>query len=143
MHASNFFKTLFFIFLLVQAAIALASPSDDFDAGVQSFTEGNYGQALKHFKRAEKGGMKTALIRYNLGSVYYKLKQYELSKRYFEKLTRDKKLGYLAYYNLALLEHKLGHDKLAIELFEKSAQLTDQVEFKALADKQINTLKGL
>ena len=56
MHASNFFKTLFFIFLLVQAAIALASPSDDFDSGVQSFTEGNYGQAQEHFKRAEKGG---------------------------------------------------------------------------------------
>jgi len=143
MHASNFFKTLFFIFLLVQAAIALASPLDDFDDGVQSFKEGNYGQALEHFKRAEKGGMKSAQLSYNLGSVYYRLKQFDLSKRCFEKLIPHKNLRHLAYYNLALIEHKLGHDKSAIELFEKSAQLTDQVEFKALADKQINTLKGL
>ena len=110
---------------------------------MQSFTEGNYRQALEHFKRAEKGGMKTALIRYNLGSVYYRLKQYQLSKRYFKKLTHNKKIVHLAYYNLALIEHKLGHNKSAIKLFEKSAQLTDQVEFKALADRQINTLKGL
>ena len=132
MHTSNFFKTLFFIFLLVQAAIALASPSDDFDFGLQSFTEDNYGQALEHIKRAENGGMKSAQLSYNLGSVYYRLKQFELSKRCFEKLIPHKNLRHLAYYNLALIEHKLGHDKSTIELFEKSANTTDDAELKSL-----------
>ena len=80
---------------------------------------------------------------YNLGSVYYKINQYELSKRYFEKLTDDKNLGHLAYYNLALIEYRLGRDQSAIKLFEKSARSTDDTGLKRLADKQINTLKGL
>ena len=143
MATTYFFKTLFLVFILAPTSIALAKPSDDFNAGIQFFTQGNYGQALEHFKRAEKGGIKIANLSYNLGSVYYKLKQYERSKRYFEKLTHDKNLGHLAYYNLALIEYRLGHDQSAIKLFEKSARSTDQVEFEALVDKQINTLKGL
>ena len=143
MRASHFFKTSFFIFISVVASIVLASPSDDFDAGMQSFTQGNYDQALEHFKRAEKGGMKTAQLSYNLGSVYYRLKQFELSKGCFEKLIPHKNLRHLAYYNLALIEHKLGNDKSAIELFEKSAHTTDDAALKALADKQINTLRDL
>lgn len=143
MPTNYLFKTLFLVFILAPTSIALAKPSDDFNAGIQFFTQGNYGQALEHFKRAEKGGIKIANLSYNLGSVYYRLKQYELSKRYFEKLTRDKNLGHLAYYNLALIEYRLGHDLSAIELFEKSARSTDDAGLKTLADKQINTLKGL
>lgn len=143
MPANYFFKTLILVFILAPTSIALAKPSDDFNAGIQFFTQGNYDQALEHFKRAEKGGIKIANLSYNLGSVYYKLKQYELSKRYFEKLIPHKNLRHLAYYNLALIEHKLGHDKSTIELFEKSARSTDDTGLKKLADKQINTLKGL
>ena len=131
------------IFLLVQASIALATPSNGFDAGVQSFTEKNYQLALEHFKRAEGAGMQSAQLDYNLGSVYYRLGQYELSKRYFEKLTYDKNLGALAYYNLGLIEHKSGHDSKAIELFEKSVTSTQDTALISLAEKQINTLKGL
>jgi len=143
MSASHSFKILFFICISVLAAIVLASPSDDFNAGMRSFTQGKYAQSLEYFKRAEKGGMKSAQLSYNLGSVYYRLNQFELSKRCFEKLIPHKNLRHLAYYNLALIEHKLGHDRSAIELFEKSAHTTDDAELKALADKQINTLRDL
>ena len=143
MHANYFFKTLILVFLLAPTSIALAKPTDDFDAGIQFFTQGNYDQALEHFKRAEKGGIKTAQMSYNLGSVYYKVKQYELSKRYFEKLTHDRNLHHLAYYNLALIEYRLGRDKSAIKLFEKSARSTNDTGLKTLAEKQIKILSGL
>jgi tetratricopeptide (TPR) repeat protein len=143
MHANYFFKTLFLVFLLAPTSIALAKPTDHFDAGILFFTQGNYDQALEHFKRAEKGGIKTAQMSYNLGSVYYKVKQYELSKRYFEKLTHDNNLHHLAYYNLALIEYRLGRNKSAIKLFEISARSTDDTGLKTLADKQIKILSGL
>ena len=143
MHLRVFIKISISIFLLAQAAIALAAPSDDFDAGIQSFTEKNYGLALEYFKRAEGVGMQSTQLDYNLGSVYYKLGQYEFSKRYFEKLISDKNLGALAYYNLGLIEHKSGHDKKAIELFEKSITSTQDAALISLAEKQINTLKSL
>lgn len=129
--------------LLVLVSTAIASTSSDFDAGMESFTLADYGKALTYFKRAEKGGLKGAQLTYNLGSVYYKLKQYELSKQYFEKLVDHESLAFHAHYNLALIENRLGHKKSAIELFEISTQLTDDAQLIALANKQIETLTGL
>ena len=132
-----------FIFLLAQAASALAAPSDDFGAGVRYFKNNNFQLALENFKRAEDAGMQSAQLDYNLGSVYYRLEQYEISKRYFEKLTSNNNLAALAYYNLGLIEHKSGHDNKAIELFEKSSTSTPDAALVALAEKQVNTLKSL
>lgn len=137
------FQIFFFFLLWPCSMMALAAPSDDFDAGMESFSQADYSKALEHFKRAEKAGLKDPQIYYNLGSVYYKLKQYNLSKRYFEKLAGNKSLGFQAHYNLALIEHKLGHKNDAIALFEKSVQITDDARLKALANKQINTLGGI
>ena len=142
MHARFILKPILFILIMVKVSAVIAAPSDDFDAGVKSFTKQNYAQALDHFLRAENGGMADARLLYNLGSVYYKLEQYERSKSYFESLVDDENLGALAYYNLGLIEHKAGQDRSAIELFEKSSKSTQDASLQALAYKQIETLRG-
>jgi Tfp pilus assembly protein PilF len=132
--------------LLILAAVssrpAFSSPGEDFDTGVQLFNQGDYEQALTYFTRAETGGMASAQLIYNLGSVYYKLAQFENSRRYFEILVDDKNLGAQAYYNLGLIEHKLGDDKAAIALFEKSRAATTDEGFGLLAQKQIAKLRS-
>lgn len=142
MHVGIILKHIFCILIMVKVSAVIAAPSDDFDAGVKSFTNENYEQALDHFLRAENGGMADARLLYNFGSVYYKLEQYERSKSYFESLVDDDNFGALAYYNLGLIEHKTGQDKSAIELFLKSTKSTDNANLQALAYKQIETLRG-
>jgi hypothetical protein len=63
--------------LLISPAAAAASPADDeFDAGARAFREQDYRQALYHFTRAEKAGMRAARLDYNFGVVLYRLEQY-------------------------------------------------------------------
>ncbi len=132
--------------LLILAAIssrpALSSPGEDFDAGVQLFNQGDYAQTLTYFTRAQAGGMASAQLIYNLGSTYYRLEQFENSRRYFEILVDDKDLGAQAYYNLGLIEHKLGDDRAAIAMFEKSRVATVDERFGMLAQKQIARLRN-
>ncbi len=132
--------------LLILAALssrpAFSSPGEDFDTGVQLFNQGNYEQALTYFTRAETGGMASTRLIYNLGSVYYKLAQFENSRRYFEILVDDESLGAQAYYNLGLIEHRIGNNKAAIALFEKSRASSADERFGLLAQKQIAKLRS-
>ena len=121
---------------------ALASPAEDLASGIEFFTQGDYSKAKKLFIRAEKNGLNSPELIYNLGSVFYKLEQYKISRKYFEKLRLDKNLGYLAHYNLGLIENKLGRDKEALEFFEISALLTDDRGLVSLSKKQIDTIRS-
>ena len=87
--------------------------------------------------------MDSSQLTYNLGSVHYKLKHYQLSKSYFLQLTSDDSLGPVAYYNQGLIEHKLGHDEAAIDMFEKCSESTGDNQLRNLAQKQISTLRKL
>ncbi|MDH3762271.1 MAG: tetratricopeptide repeat protein [Gammaproteobacteria bacterium] len=142
MQRARFVFLLFFILLPVTLTAAAASPAADFDDGTRAFNQKNYRQALEYFKQAESAGMRDARLDYNLGSVYYRLGQYDSSRHYFEKLVDHPSLGGLAYYNLGLIAHRSGDSTAAIELFAKTAQTTQDAKLKALANKQIETLAG-
>lgn len=130
------------LYLMMTGRQILASPVDAFYAGIIAFQKNQYSQALELFIKAKSGGMDSAQLNYNLASVYYKLEQYQLSKRYFKTLLRNPVLGFQAQYSLALIEHKTGNKKGAIELFEKSIELTKDPRLIALVTKQIDTLNG-
>jgi tetratricopeptide (TPR) repeat protein len=140
MRRTRFGFLLFFILLPATLTAAAASPAADFEAGNRAFIEKNYQQALQYFNQAASAGMRDARLDYNLGSVYYRLGQYDSSRHYFEKLVDHPNLGGLAYYNLGLIAHRSGDSTAAIELFAKSAQSTQDANLKALANKQIETL---
>ena len=81
-----------------------------------------------------------ATLRYNLGSVCYRLEQYDLSRAYFQQLLEHQSLGAIAYYNIALIENKQGDREASIDAFRTSRSLTDDEQLSALIDKQLQTL---
>lgn len=141
MRVTTFLSIIIFSSLILRSPVTLASPSEDLASGIEYFTQGDYAKAKKLFIRAEKAGLDSPELIYNLGSVFYKLERYKVSKRYFERLRLDKKLGYLAHYNLGLIESKLGNEKEAIEFFEISALLTYDRRLVSLSRKQIDTIR--
>jgi len=133
-----FFLYLFAVLSLVSQT-ALSSPTTDLDLGVASFNKGDFEQAAVYFELADSK-MRSPLLTYNLGSVYYKLERFNRSKLYYTQLTQDKKYAALAYYNLALIGHKLGRDDSAIELFEICQSLALNEQLRSLAGRQIDIL---
>ena len=81
---------------MVAPITAQAAASDEFEAGMRAFKQQDYRQALYHFTRAEKAGMRDARLHYNLGAVFYRLEQYAESRAYFEKLQNHPRLGALS-----------------------------------------------
>lgn len=77
---------------------------------------------------------------YNLGSVTYKLEQYEQSRAYYEKLTGNKNLNAVAYYNIALIENKQGDKEAAIDAFNTGLSLTQDPQLSDLIDQQLKKL---
>jgi hypothetical protein len=134
------------LFLLLLSIItggqALALPVDDFNAGINAFQQNQYSQALEFFLKAKSEGLDSPQLNYNLASVYYRLEQYQLSRVYFKTLLSDPALAFQAQYSLALIEHKTGNKEGAVELFEKSIELTKDPRLIALVTKQIDTLGG-
>jgi len=143
----------FIIFFLICAQV-IAEPSapskieptdSNLDFARQQYDQGDYAQAKffyeKALTQAQAQGKPVRLIYYNLGSVCYKLKQFEQSGVYFNKLVNDEKLAALAYYNLALIENKQGNNESAIHFFNRSKAVSTDLQFSTLVDQQLLKLK--
>jgi len=115
------FKPIFLIgFLLLYSAGALAAAKQDYNEGVEFFKKGDYHSAIAKFESAEKKGMESAALFYNLGSAYYKIEKFTVSKKYFNRVAEYPEKRALAEYNLGLIavkennvEAALGHFKYA------------------------------
>lgn len=147
------FAVLVFQSLSVQALSVQSRPTQQRQAdishhytraGIQYFNQGQYlkartslEQALSTLSSADKS--RTAIY-YNLGSVCYRLKEYKQSRVYFNKLVGDKRLGAIAYYNLALIENRLGNKPAAIAYLQKSRRITTDRQLIVLANRQLHQL---
>jgi tetratricopeptide (TPR) repeat protein len=117
----NTFKSILLIaLLLLYSAVALASAKDDYNDGVGFFRKGDYHSAIASFKSAEKKGMESAALFYNLGSAYFKTEQYDASKKYFTRVKQYPDQRALAEFNLGMIaleqndnEEALAHFKYA------------------------------
>lgn len=56
-----------------------------FEEGNAAYNEGNYEQALTSYGAIEALGMESALLYYNIGNTYYKMKEYPKAILYYEK----------------------------------------------------------
>lgn len=110
------------------------------------FKQGDFKSAKQFYKSALeialRDGEKVSAIYYNLGSVCYRLQQYDESRSYFKQLTDHNKLDAIAYYNLALIENKLSHKQSAIDYFYKSKQRTTDEKLSGLIDNQLLKLSN-
>lgn len=105
---------------VLYSAIAQASAEEDYNDGVEFFKKGDYHSAIASFESAERKGMESAALYYNLGSAYYKIEQYDASKKYFTRVKAYPDKRALAEFNLGMvaikqrnIEDALAHFKYA------------------------------
>ena len=70
--------------------------------GYFDFNKGNYEDAIKYFENAIKSDPEAAIIYYNLGSTYLKMKEYTRAVNYLQKAVKLDPEFKEAHYNLAL-----------------------------------------
>ena len=90
---------------------------------------------LAHYLEKENND---ARVTYNLGVIYYKLKQYDQAKVYFHKLLSIDAYHLVAKYNLGLVAYKSGNTKEAIQWFKRIS--AHKHKFKS-SEKIINLAK--
>jgi tetratricopeptide (TPR) repeat protein len=113
-----------------------------FDQGAAAFRGGDYAGALRSFLEAQRAGMDTPGLRYNLGAVYYKLQRYPEAEREFQLLARDSAWAPLASYNLGLIAQRTGRWDLARARFEQALQTSTDPDLRTLAAVALGRLEA-
>src|SRR4029078_1469537 len=80
-----------------------------------------YRAALMRYHEAEKAGLSSPLLDYNIGLTCYRLGQYDDAVTYLERAYRDDGLASLAAYNLGLAERAAGRADEAARWFNVAA----------------------
>jgi len=123
-----------------------ASYENDIRHGNDLFKQGEYAQAKLYFKRAltstQGEGQASQVIYYNLGSACYKLEQYDESQAYFKKLLDSDEFAAVSFYNLALIENKLGNRDSTIDYLSASKTVSNDEQLSALVDRQLSKLQN-
>lgn len=122
---------------------ALSTSESLFEQGVKFFRAEKYKQAVIKFRAAEKSGLKSVALYYNMASSFYKLEQYSYARYYFEQLLTRSDMEYLARYNLGLIAVKEGHTKQAKHYFTSVYEGSANEKLKALSKKQLAELKKI
>jgi tetratricopeptide (TPR) repeat protein len=113
---------------------------DLFAAGLQASAKGNYAVALQHFRNAQKAGLNTPALQYNLAVSYYKLGQFEMSRKLFLKLTDAANFEQLAYFNLGLIANKQKDEAAAIRWFQRAYRDVSSKRVQLLAKEALKRL---
>lgn len=104
-----------------QAAQAQASPEAirSYNDGIEAYNHGDAQGALRRFDRAIQLAPNYAAAYYNMGSIYYQLKQYGDAADMFQKAVKLSPTDSQAKYNLALSLEKLSHNQEAISVLRQ------------------------
>jgi len=136
----SYIQIILFIFAL--SGNAYASAKSDFEKGVTSFKSENYSTAIKSFRQAEKKGLKSASLYFNLGSSYYKNKQYKQSVIFFKKLSDYPAMRAIAAFNIGLADKQMNRKKSAEKQFIWVIKNSNNKKLTTLARQQIKNIKG-
>lgn len=115
-----------------------AAVKDDFTQGVNFFTLGEYKNAAIKFEEARTNGLKSVALYYNLGSSYFKLKNYGYAQRYFQELLNVPKMKSLAQYNLGLIAVRQHKSQLANQHFKAVVKQNVDKKLVFLSRQQLN-----
>ncbi|MGM0402210.1 MAG: hypothetical protein ACQEQN_00690 [Thermodesulfobacteriota bacterium] len=108
------------LLILLVPAMAAATATDWYQAGVEAFQAEKYEEALAFFRRAQREGINTPNLRYNIGAAYYKTGQYKAAGKEFQKLADHPAWKPLALYNLGLTDEARGDTKAAIDHYSEA-----------------------
>ena len=124
------------------SATALATANEDYNEGVEFFKKGDYHSAIASFESAQKAGMKSAALFYNLGSAYFKIENYSVSKKYFTRVTEYPDKRALAEFNLGMIAVRENNKEAALDRFEYAATNSEDKKIVDLSKQKIAALQG-
>src|SRR5258708_10222243 len=125
-----------------QPAGAATQGAQAFDQGIQAFHAGDYPAALQSFLDAQRAGLDTPGLHYNLGATYYRLDRYAEAEHEFQVLVRDPGWAALAHYNLGLIAQRMGRPQQAIEHFEQAHRTTSDLNLRTLPATALERLRA-
>jgi tetratricopeptide (TPR) repeat protein len=124
----------------VSANVLARSADDAFAAGLAAARAGFFQEAADHFDAAQRAGLSTPALTFNMGVVNYRLNRLDDAAAAFRALTADPDWGALAHYHLGLTEQRRGNSTAARGHFRDAQALTDSPKLKALADHRLRAL---
>jgi Ca-activated chloride channel family protein len=112
----------FFAFMLM---LPTPGQADDIKAGMTAYKNKNFSKAIDHFTSAQLDDPDRPEILYNLGSAYYKNKEYDAAKAHMhEALTRaTPSLKAKIHYDLGNIDFREGRLEDAVKNYEKALEL--------------------
>jgi Tfp pilus assembly protein PilF/opacity protein-like surface antigen len=122
----------------VQAQATAASASAAMQAGISEFRAGEFTHALTDFLEAQRRGLDTPVLHYNLGATYYKLGRDPEAAAEFRSLASDPKFGDFARYNLGLIARRSGRKSEAHEYFATVASGARNPHLRDLARAELH-----
>jgi len=122
---------------LLFSSLAMASADQDFKRGLELFRSADYAAAVTKFIAAEKQGLTSVSLYYNLGSSYYKLGEYDKAKKYFNRVKKFPAMRDLAEYNLGLIAEKTGNTVAARQHFSSARSITRDQKLRLMADRKL------
>lgn len=129
--------------LLASSSLAAATIAEDWEAGKQAFSAGDYESAIVFFETARDAGLDGPAVHYNIAVVQFKLERFTAAQYTFETIARRfPKMRGLAEYNLGLVARRLGENNKAREHFLSAYELSpDNREIRVLASRQLRGIQ--
>jgi tetratricopeptide (TPR) repeat protein len=122
--------------------VAQASAMEDYNNGIEFYKRGEYTSAIASFKSAEKNGMESASLYYNLGSAYFKIKQYSASKHYYTLVKQYSDKRALAEFNLGMIALEQNEYEEALTHFRYAESNSSDNRIADAAKQTIASLTG-
>jgi Ca-activated chloride channel homolog len=94
--------------------------------GNKLYAEKKYQSALSNYQKAKVKDPDDPAIRYNLGTTYYQLEEYQEAAKEFEKAiasAKDNPTKARALYNYGNTQYRLGNFEKAIESYQKTLEI--------------------
>ena len=145
MHVRTFCVIAASLFLCIASRQPAAATQDApaFEQGVAAFRAGDFSAALRSFLDAQRAGLDTPGLHYNLGATYYKLQRYSEAEGEFQTLARDSAWAALASYNLGLIAQRTERLQLAKEHFERALSTAEDRDLRMLAATALGRLEAV
>jgi len=131
----------FLCFAASQPAGAAETDTPAFERGVAAFGSGDYEAALNWFVVAQRSGLDTPGLHYDLGATYFRLQRYAEAEAEFAALARNPDWAALASYNLGLIAQRTGRTAQAREYYQEALRTTTDADLRALAAKALGRLE--
>ena len=128
------------LLVLVTAFSGHASERDEFRQGIEAFRAGYYGEALQHFEQAERLGLDTVTLHYNLGATHFRLGNLDASARHFQRIRRDRAWAALAEYNLGLIAERQQEPERARRHYREALRRAESDRIHGLAQARLRAL---